>query len=69
MEQNKLILVLITGSVVSFIGFILAQYLLTLMVIGFIVLIFLYSDFKNCRESAKEDFQKLEERVEALEKK
>jgi hypothetical protein len=69
MEQKKLILFLITGCIVSLIGFFLAQYLLTLIVIGFIIVIFLYSDFRKWRESTKEDFRKLEMRVEALEKK
>jgi uncharacterized membrane protein YfcA len=69
MEQNRLILFLITGCVVSIIGFFLAQYLLTLMVIGFIILVFLYSDFKTWRDSTKEDYRKLEQRVAALEKK
>ena len=69
MEQSRLILFLITGCVVSIIGFFLAQYLLTLIIIGFIILVFLYSDFKTWRDSMKEDYRKLEQRVAALEKK
>jgi hypothetical protein len=69
MEQNKLILFLITGCFVSITGFFLAQYFLTLIVIGFIILVFLYSDFKTWREATKEDYRKLEQRVAALEKK
>jgi uncharacterized membrane protein YfcA len=57
------------GCIVSIIGFALAQYLPTLIVIAFILFAFLYSDFREWRESTKTDLKKIEERVEALEKK
>jgi len=69
MDRNTLILLFGIGCVVSIIGFAFAQYLLTLIIIAFIVLAFLYSDFKTWRESTKQDLKKIESRVEALEKK
>lgn len=69
MKQIETISLFILGCIVSIIGFVLAQYLLTLIIIVFILVAFIYSDFKAWRESAKTDMKKLEERVEALEKK
>jgi len=69
MKRNEMIMVFFLGCFVSIIGFFLAQYLLTLIIVAFILCAFLYSDFKTWRESAKIDMKKLEERVEALEKK
>jgi hypothetical protein len=69
MERNNLIALFGIGCIVAIIGFALAQYLITLIVIAFIILAFLYSDFKAWRESSRTDLKKLEQRVEALEKK
>lgn len=69
MKRNEMILLFVLGCFVSIIGFFLAQYLLTLIIIAFILCAFLYSDLKTWWESAKTDMKKLEERVEALEKK
>jgi hypothetical protein len=69
MKRNEMILLFVLGCIVSIIGFFLAQYLLTLIIIAFILCAFLYSDFKVWRESTKTDLKKIEERVEALERK
>lgn len=69
MNRNSLILLFVIGCIVSIIGFALAQYLPTLIIIAFIIIAYLYSDFKAWRESAKTNLKKIEERVEALEKK
>ncbi|AGB03358.1 hypothetical protein [Methanoregula formicica] len=69
MKRNEMILLFVLGCIVSIIGFFLAQYLLTLIIIALILCAFLYSDFKEWRESNKSDLKKIENRVEALERK
>lgn len=69
MKRNEMILLFVLGCIVSIIGFFLAQYLLTLIIIALILCAFLYSDFKVWRESTKTDLKKIENRVEALERK
>jgi len=69
MNRNQLIFLFVIGCIVSIIGFALAQYLPTLIIIAFIIFAYLYSDFKAWRESTKTNLKKIEDRVEALEKK
>jgi hypothetical protein len=69
MERNTLTALFGIGCIVAIIGFAIAQYFLTLIVIAFIILAFLYPDFKAWRESGQTDLKKIEQRVEALEKK
>ena len=69
MNQKQIILLFCVGCIGALIGFAHTQYLLTLIFIAFILLAFIYSDFKAWRESTRTDLKKIEERVEALEKK
>ncbi|MGA2917170.1 hypothetical protein [Methanoregula sp.] len=69
MNRNEQIVLFAIGCFASIVGFFLGQYLLTLIAIAFILVAFLYSDFKKWHESSKTDLKKLEERVQALEKK
>jgi 4-hydroxybenzoate polyprenyltransferase len=47
MDRNMLMILFVIGCFVGIIGVSLMQYLLTLIIIAFIVVIFLYSDFKT----------------------
>jgi hypothetical protein len=59
MERNHLLLMLlITGIIVSTIGFALAQYLLALAIVSLIVIAFLYSDFLESNKSGRKDLKK-----------
>jgi len=55
MNRNTLILLFCLGVIVSIIGFVLAQYVLTLIVIAFLVLAFVYSDIKKWYDSKDKD--------------
>jgi hypothetical protein len=69
MDQKNVFLLFGAGCVVIVVGLALAQYLLTLITIAFIILVFLYSEFKIWYESTKTNLMEIESRVEALEKK
>ena len=59
MERNHLLLMLlITGIIVSTIGFALAQYLLALAIVSLIIIVFLYSDFRESNKSGRKDLKK-----------
>ena len=59
MERNGLfLLLLVTGIIVSIVGFALAQYLAALIIIALIVTAFLYSDFQESHKPGRKDLKK-----------
>jgi len=69
MERNHLILLLVLGILIVLYTFMSLQWTLGIIIAAIILCAFLYSDFKVWRESTKTDLKKIEERVEALERK
>ncbi|MGA2919167.1 hypothetical protein [Methanoregula sp.] len=58
MERNRLIVLLITGCIVSLVGFALAQFLPALVIVALIIIAFLYSDFQESYKSSRNDLKK-----------
>lgn len=55
---NGLLVLLVTGCIVSIVGFALAQYLPALIIVALIVIAFLYSDFQESHKSGRRDLKK-----------
>jgi hypothetical protein len=59
MERNGLLLLLlVTGIIVSIVGFALAQFLMALIIIALIVIAFLYLDFQESHKAGRKDLKK-----------
>ena len=58
MERNGLLVLLVTGCIVSIVGFALARYLPALIIVALIVIAFLYSDFQESHKSGRRDLKK-----------
>jgi hypothetical protein len=59
MERNGLLVLLIIGCIVCLVGFILAQFLPALIIVGLIIAMFLYSDFQNSQKSGRMKLKKI----------
>lgn len=69
MDRNHLILLLILGIFIVLYTFLTLQWTLGIIIAAIIILAFLYLEVRERRESNKTDLKKIEERVEALERK
>jgi len=69
MERNHLILLLVLGIFIVLYTFMTLQWTLGIIIAVIIILAFLYLEVRERRESDKTDLKKIEERVEALERK
>jgi chromate transport protein ChrA len=59
MERSTLLLLLlVTGIIVSLVGFTLAEFLPALVVVALIIIAFLYSDFLESQKSGRKDLKR-----------
>ena len=58
MDRNGLLILLVTGIIVSIVGFALAQFLLTFIIVALIVIAFLYTDYQESHKEGRRNLKK-----------